>query len=403
MYLVTMLCSALVSVIGLSAMFSVRAQRHIVEGDVNLVRARLYASSVLELGLERLERRTDWRTALTQGTWVSDRDIDDGKYAVTLVDPVDGDFTNNNTDSLRLTAYVVIDGSRYALRANATPDYQPIDALRFAIHTASNANVRAGTILRVGGDGISANTAIANNGAILGSAEANSVGGGGTVTGSTDTAAAAKTVPGTEVYDLYAARAQPLPVTNLLEAVVLSPNNNPYGTPSPDGVYSIDSTTDVVLRGVRIVGTLVVNLRSGRSLQIVDTVLITPARPDYPALIVNGDAEIEILSGAKQLDETEWAVNFNPVGAPYSAEADLDQKDAYPNEIQGLVHVTGSLALDNTAAFRGIVLAGDRVVVNGSPQIDYDATLYANPPEGYYDLHYRFVRGSLEQVAFPSD
>lgn len=399
----TLICTMLISVIGLSAIFGVRAQRRIVNADVDLVRARAYAVSALELGLEQLTARSDWRTTLTPGTWVSDRSIGQGTYSITIADPADSDLANDADDPVRLTAYVSVHDSRYALQANVTPDNRAIEALRFAAHAASTV-LTAGATLRANGGGLSSNIAITNGGTIQGDAEAGLVVNvAGTITGDRTNGTAAKDVPGSDVYDTYAARARSLPVTSLLERTVLSPNRNPFGLPSADGVYAISTNSDLVLRGVRIHGTLLVKLRSGARLTIDDSVLITPARSDYPALIVDGDATIGIHSRTKQLDEDDWSVNFNPPAAPYQGVANLNTNNAFPNEIQGLVLVTGGLTLEQTARVRGSVLVGNVLTVRGDNEIDYDATLYADPPEGFYDQFFHYTRGSLKQVAFPTD
>jgi hypothetical protein len=75
------------------------------------------------------------------------------------------------------------------------------------------------------------------------------------------------------------------------------------------------------------------------------------------------------------------------------------QDDTYPNEIQGLVHVTGALLLRGTARVRGVVICEGAVVAEENNEIVYDADLYANPPVGY-TMPPRMVvaQGSWQQV-----
>ena len=116
-------------------------------------------------------------------------------------------------------------------------------------------------------------------------------------------------------------------------------------------------------------------------------VLFQPVRPDYPALIIDGDAVLQYSSQGTVLSEATTGVNFNPPGTPYNGYSDSDLSDTYPSEIQGLVHVTGQVQLQNTALIRGLLLCqsalvNDAVVCQQS-QFIYTPSLFTFPPQGY--------------------
>ena len=80
-------------------------------------------------------------------------------------------------------------------------------------------------------------------------------------------------------------------------------------------------------------------------------------------------------------------MNFNPPDTPYNGSSDVDLSDTYPSEIQGLVHVTGTLQMGNTVLSAGWCSANRlsptmRVSCQQS-QIIYTPSLYTNPPQGY--------------------
>ena len=83
--------------------------------------------------------------------------------------------------------------------------------------------------------------------------------------------------------------------------------------------------------------------------------------------------------------ESAWGTNFNPAGAPYGGGTDEDQTDVYPNEVRGLVHVTGTLTLSETARIQGAIIAESAVTCGGAGEIVHNADLYQNPPLGYLE------------------
>jgi len=73
--------------------------------------------------------------------------------------------------------------------------------------------------------------------------------------------------------------------------------------------------------------------------------------------------------------------------------------DTYPNEVRGLVHVTGTLTMQQTARVRGAVICESAVTCGGTNQIVHNPDLYENPPEGYVEpVVMRISPGSWCQV-----
>jgi hypothetical protein len=100
--------------------------------------------------------------------------------------------------------------------------------------------------------------------------------------------------------------------------------------------------------------------------------------------LVEGNVTIKHKSASvPSLSEDTCNTNFNPTGAPYTGVTDSDKSDTYPNEIRGLVHVKGSLTLQDTARIVGVVICEGPVTGGGTNTIVYDASLYTSPPKGY--------------------
>jgi hypothetical protein len=168
---------------------------------------------------------------------------------------------------------------------------------------------------------------------------------------------------------------------------VLAPGYNPGGTPNPDGVYVIRPVDNLTIRNTRVNGTLII-LAHGKTVTIDGPVLFQNTRADYPALIIDANLVIQFTRSTTGLSESTTGVNFNPPGAPYQGVADGDLSDTYPAEMDGLVHVAGSLTVSKPFLVRGAVIAegsgGDAVRMDlGSMQVIYDSTLYSSPPQFY--------------------
>jgi hypothetical protein len=114
---------------------------------------------------------------------------------------------------------------------------------------------------------------------------------------------------------------------------------------------------------------------------------------------------LSIASGT--LSEAAEGTNFNPSGVPYLGGTDSDTSDSYPSEIDGLVHVKGTLVMDQGSLVRGAIIcesaAGTNAVdIKSNVSVVYDPTLYASPPMGYTkSVTMSLQPGSWKQVVGP--
>lgn len=376
----------LVTLLGLSALAvgQLRARTSGLSGEQ--ADARAYAQSAVEIGRLMIKQDPAWRTNLPQGVWVQDRPIGAGRFTLEAIDPGDGDLTNRPHDPLVLRATGYRGRARETVEVTLEAKPKPLPLLKNALYTAGMVQVNAGQ--QVGAKTVATAGRVNNAGTIQGNVEAGTVNNTGTVTGSITTGVAAKALPGPDPVDLYS-RMGTVINTITIDQRVLGPGVNPWGQPNPEGVYVIRQSGDVRIRRSRIHGTLVVILSPGYKLLVEDTVLLHPARPDYPVLVVEGDAVFQHVSTATNLSEATQAFNFNPAGAPYQGLADTDQTDTYPSEIQGLVHVRGTVKFLQTGLVRGAVVcesaatATPAVEFLGSNEIVYTNTLWTDPPQGY--------------------
>jgi hypothetical protein len=377
----------LVAAMGVSGMMVARIQAR-TSGQLNdLAEAQRYALSAIELGRARVAQDSNWRANNPNGVWIANQAIGAGTVSLEGTDPIDGNFTNRPHDG------VILRGTGRKGRAIARAEVSltakpvPLPALGMAIHTRGQLHLRAGQSLKVTSAIASTNTEVRNDGTITGNVEALTSNSTGTVSGTTTLGVSPKAFPASSAITLYTNLGTVINPGTLIAKQVLSSASNPWGTPNPDGVYVINSAADLTIRNSRIVGTLVISC-PGKTVTIDNTVLLQAARADFPALIVNGNAVFNYSSSGAFLSEASLATNFNPPGTPYLGAANSNLLDQYPSEIQGLVHITGTLICTNTPLIRGIVLCEsaattDAVDLSGTVEIVYDSNLYANPPQGY--------------------
>jgi hypothetical protein len=297
-------------------------------------------------------------------------------------DPNDGDLSNNRGDPLVLTGIGACGAAQYGLRVTLVPPVEPLAALNTCLRAAGNVIVRWGVTLKAVGAPISTNGSLNNSGTVIGSVEAASVSISTPIGGTVTVPAPAKDPPDSDVYDKYAAVATSIPIYTYMDSTLLGPQSNPWGSANPDGVYLIDTQgLDLWIQGVRVYGTLVIRTH-GASVYLGPAVYMSPARSDYPALIVRGRLDLGLDSGTP-LRESDWSVNFNPNGAPYQGRTDIDQADEYPSEVHGLIHVTGDFDPQTYSKVQGVIICEGTVTCYANLDLVHDATLYSSPPRHY--------------------
>jgi hypothetical protein len=364
-----------------------RAQNRAAESANDADEARLCAQSGLELARLWISSDSSWRTNRTSGNWVASLAIGNGTVSIDAVDPTDGNLSNRPHDAVQLTVTARKGLARRILTQTLVASPTPLPALRYALHTVGQLRVENGFRLMLGTATLSTNGEFRNDGIVEGSADASTCSSNNQMYGTLTTGVAARAMPASTVPEAYASLGTLISTPSTLSGVLLTPSVNPYGSPNPDGVYVIRASSDITIRNCRIYGTLVV-INPGKKLTLTGANLLQPSRPDFPALIVNGDC-VFAFNSSSGLSEASVGANFNPTGAAYQGVTDTDQADTYPNEIQGLVHITGSLAINQACTVRGAILcessaSSKAVDINADGvRIYYDSSLYTNPPQFY--------------------
>lgn len=384
-YLLILATSLLVTVIGVSALIAARVQGRMATSADDVVAAQLNARSGLNLALLAIDQDSYWRQTCTHGVWQPSVEVGEGECKWKLLDPEDGDLDNDPNDPVLIEAWGMVGRATQKTTVRLEPDLVPLEALGTCIHTAQRLRVDSDAGLIVRGAAASTNADLDVDGMLYGDAEADVSTGDGTITGSLTVPTDSKALPAGTVFADYLARATVLPFNGDMEAKVLAPGVNEYGGGlNPDGVYFIDTGgSSMIIRDARVYGTLVIESGSG-DVTLEGEILMQNYRADYPVLIVKGDLDLHCSSKGpylkRFLDEDHEGHNYNPAGAPYQDETDLDKLDAYPSEIRGLIHVTGRLQIENTPRVVGTIICHQDTLVSGLAEIVFDPAI---APVGY--------------------
>ncbi|MCC6661169.1 MAG: hypothetical protein IT437_09815 [Phycisphaerales bacterium] len=402
-YIAVLGAAMLVTILGMAAMAAVAVERITVEVTADVASARCAAESGVDLAMLTIKNQSTWRTARANGTWFSDVAIGGAKVSVEVTDPLDADLSNRDTDTILVKATAVRGQARHITQVSLQIQGDPADALKMAMHTPGNFHVDGAAVLAVSGAPVSTNGTFANDGTVKGSLECAALLPLGTVSGTVTLLAPAKAVPNGIVV-LYASLASPFSASGIFEDQLLTPVacTAPGGAVNSAGVYLLSATGDVTIRNIRLWGTLVIR-SNGNRVRIENSELLQRYRPDYPVLVIDGDAEIALDSAVL----TEGARNMNPPGSPYQSITDIDTSDTYPSQIDGLVYATGKLTIVGPTKITGAVMAGstalsNAILIQGSPEVAWDPGLLAAPPLGFMqNARMTIIPGSWAQATAP--
>ena len=116
----------------------------------NHTKAKGVAESGLRLALAHMRANEDWRTDLTNGTWVADQAIFDGTFTIIAEDGVDsdrdgvvdgdGDLSDDSDDLLTLTVTGKVGGASHTVHAVVTPVPGTPTKVLFIVADSGNLN-----------------------------------------------------------------------------------------------------------------------------------------------------------------------------------------------------------------------------------------------------------------------
>lgn len=373
--------STVVSMLALAGLHAARSQLAAATQGADRAEARVLAQSAIEHAMAVLRNDANWRTNY----------VVDTAYPATPVAAGRGTFTWRLTSAGGLNRTLSGTGLVGDATCTLTVDLAQPPDLDCALLVEGQLRVEGDCSLTVEDAPAATNDEFRVDGAVTANIEAQTISNNGSITGAQTAPAGLRVLPQSSMVLDYWKQAGTELNSSMLLSTVLSPYANPLGTPNTHGIYVIKSSgNNVTISNCRIVGTLVVaDLEPGRVVSITGSVNWEPAYPHYPALLVDGDVEINLV----HTDLTEWFLtpSFNPVGTPFQGQEDSDKSDVFISSIAGLIYCSGNLTIkgngssDRFPDLRGQILVGKDCHVQSRtfPTIKFDESSSLTPPPGF--------------------
>lgn len=370
-YILVLGAGVLVIVMGVSAILLARTQGDATRRSIEKRAVRQAAIDGLALALHAAPADITARALAVSQPEIVDAHIGESKVSVLTSDPLDGDLDDSPTDPIRLQSSATMGTTYQSVSVDISPVYVPAPAAAFTLAVGGTVTL-SNAYVDVLGDGYSG-----GNVHVGGSSFAvNNWTTGGTVTGTIDgtvTVAAAKVdLPAASTLDWLVSLATPISYASTggtIQSVLISPSTNPYGAANPLGIYVIScGNNPLVIRNCRVVGTLIV-LKPGNASRLEGSVLMSPASPEYPVLLVSGDFRAALTGD--DLSELSILRNLNPSAAPYAGQWDIDTLDEYASVLSGTVIVTGDLISTGKLAVDGALFVGGNLTLSNQNWFRY--------------------------------
>jgi hypothetical protein len=391
-YLAVLGVALIVGALSATAIHVARIELHKAVTADEMARTRLAAQSGIEYAISVINSNADWRTEYQSGVPVSLEDASctltgTGEFSFTLTDS-DDDLADDENDAVTLQATGVSGNTKSIVEVLLAPTGLGLDCLDSALHAEGQITLDANlSMYRV-----SSNSTIEIKSPRT-LTVTKDVWAMQTISGTVNPTTAkiqyqptAREMPDPEsVFEYYKSNGTWISLpSGSIEEELLSPNHNPYGSETnTQGIYIVDcGGVSITLRECRIVGTLVL-LHAGAGTRIKDCILMEPAVPNFPALLVEGPLEMD-WDYTTLISENGISINLNPFGLPIGGLIDGVLGGSWPGEIKGLIYLTGNLVVKNKEPkINGVIVAGGTVNVTNRINHTHDATTYLNPPPGF--------------------
>ena len=142
LYVSIVMVSAIVSVLGMSALLVGRINSRAHQGLADSTTARLNAQSALRLGMLMIENDPDWRFSNTTDEWLTDVSLGSGTFSLSITDPSDNDLSDASADPVVLTGIGKKGDAVHQVEITLAPLYRGYDCLQSAIHSGHDLNFR---------------------------------------------------------------------------------------------------------------------------------------------------------------------------------------------------------------------------------------------------------------------
>ncbi len=238
-YVVVLLSSLIVGMIGLASLQLMRLQARIGSDSTDFIEARIYARGALEIGMLKVRQDPAWRSHFGNGTWLANQSIGNGQFTLSVVDPIDNDVTTGDNHPIILTGIGTKGAATFQTSVRMEVGPPKGSCLEAALASGDDTTV-SGATLNSSAVVSSNHDFIATQGAIVNpNVEAENAITGSTYTGTTTVTETARTLPDPlSVLDYYLANGTTISYSALPVMATLNFVDNPGFETNTNGWYA---------------------------------------------------------------------------------------------------------------------------------------------------------------------
>ncbi len=356
-YLLVLMSSVIVTLIGLMGFRMLRAQAAIAQSDTDRDEALVIAESAVQWGVHIVSLKGDWRDSIASGVPIRTGAFGNGTMSVTITDKDDGDIADDDTEEFVISGTGVVGDATQTLEVTVSTTGGPHPSLeksitvgdRFALDTGASVTIENG-----------------------GTAKRLTTYSGMSFSSSKVSIEDPVDLPDPSLLGTWIDKGTLIDSSSHLgyfSNVTFSKASAPSKVAvDPDGIYVIDAGgKDFYLKDCTVQGTLIVTNLGTNSL-IVDGSKFAFGDHGGPTLLVDGNVELA----------TGWGVGVH----------------------QGLIYANGDIYISDNFMLVGAMFATDDVWIDPvTVTINDHPSATAGPPDGFTQTSgYEIVAGSWDRV-----
>lgn len=355
-YLLVLISSVIVTLIGLMGFRMLRAQAAIAQSDTERDEALVIAESAVQWGVHVVTLKGDWRDGIASGVPIRTGPFGRGTMSVTITDKDDGDLADDDTEEFVISGTGVVGDASQTLEVTVTSASGPHPSLEDSITVGGRLAVDPYVLSLESG----------------GTARSETTTSGGTLSPSVARIEDPVDLPDPTLLTTWMAKGTFID-SSMHSGSYVSETFSKTVAPSkvtvdPNGIYVIDAGgREFTLSDCSVQGTLIVT-NLGIDSVILDRSKLAFGDHGGPTLLVNGNLELS----------TGWGVGVH----------------------QGLIYANGNIYISDNFMMVGSMFATGNVFIRaGNVSINDHPSATSGPPDGFTQNEgYQVVAGSWDRV-----
>lgn len=356
-YLLVLMSSVIVTLIGLMGFRMLRAQAAIAQSDTDRDEALVIAESAVQWGVHIVTLKGDWRDGVASGVRIRTGAFGNGTMSVTITDKDDGDLADDSTEEFVISGTGVVGDATQTLEVTMSTSGGP--------HPALEESITVGDVFAVDS---AASVTLENGGTasrLAGYTDLSSISGTINIEKPVD-------LPGVALLDTWIGKGTLIDSTSHKGSFFNDTFSNSRAPSKvavdPNGIYVIDAGgKDFYLKDCTVQGTIIVT-NLGKNSLFVDGTKFAFGDHGGPTLLVDGNVELA----------TGWDIGVH----------------------QGLIYANGDIQISDNFMLVGAMFATGSVWIDPIfVSINAHPSATAGPPDGFTQPSgYEIVPGSWDRV-----